>query len=769
MIVTEKTIEKAGMTSEKLQKLFYPAGGESARTQKIQDLLGLVESRIRTGVDWCFENATIVHAVDRMMAAPRYQQTRSLVEEMLDVSDRSPEDGKRFMQSLGLNRLLTPEMDPVTGEAKIDSEGNQVMSLNLPMFENVLVPLTMAATQGRVASLFDAVDVHPLYKFTPAVPTTAEKVKCDIITSIVDQWNRGLGYRAVERQSFWQAVVHGWCLNVPQGDFFRLYSGIEPDRKLVKEGVRWAIPHRSRAFFDMAHRPSTINTDTGCGWYGHWDLTRWGEVAADPTLWIKRDKNGDPSLKLSNVSTGVPALFSGTRWDAYQTLYPTSMKIPSWGSKGQQQRIDKAFEYTREEFDYGIALANSFHMLVPSQWGLGDYDEPMWFRFVTAFGDTPLGVIPMKYSPGVMYLFDADENADDISGFPLQVAPFSDQITNLLRQYVASVRQNLMRMVIYNKDGMPIDIIRRLEALGKKNNYGDIEFVGMSARQLEAGGQEIRRMFESIGFPQVDAVAILNGISVTLSIMERVLQVSPNESGASFSHQVSATEASKMSASTSIRKGFTLGFFEDAISRRQEILYEALMTEGSDDVVAEVSDTMGIPIAAVEALGFRVEAGDAGRKSFGVIGKKAALSGAKFSTNQVGGRRGSDAMLAQTMMQTMQVVFQSKALIELAGVETVAGWWNTVATYAGLPTDIRFRTDGAAPQQSMESMMEKILPAIQQMTAQQMQQLGQAIQQEQLEPMRAEIAQAIEAVAKRMSRVEGAVNLPPSQDAVVTP
>lgn len=766
MIVTAKTLKKAGLTSDKLRKLFHPKGGEAARTDKIKDLLQLVESRIQTGVDWCFETCRIVHAVDRMMAAPQYQVTRSLIEEMMDVTDRSVEDGKRFMNALGLNRLLTPEIDPVTGLPAVDDSGNQVMSINLPMFENVLAPVTMAATHGRWASLFDAVDAHPLYKFTAAVPTPEEKAKVDIITSVIDQWTRAMGYRAVERQSFYQAVVHGWCLNVPQGDFFRAYSGIGGDRVLVKEGVRWAIPHRSRTFYDMAHRPSTINTDTGCQWYGHWDMTRWGEVAADKTLWIETDESGSPSLKLSNVSTGVPALFSSNRWNAYQTLYPCTMKVPSF-TGGQQQRQDKAFEYTRSEFDYGIALANTFHLLTPSQWGLGEYDEPMWFRFVTAFGDYPLGVIPMKYSPGVMYLYDADENADDITGFPLQVAPFGDQVTNLLRQYVASVRQNLLRLVVYNKDGLPVDVIRRLEALGKKNNYGDTDFVGMSARQLEAAGQRLGEMFENINFPQVDAVAVLNGIGITLSIMERVLQISPNEVGASFSHQVSATEASKMSAAASVRKGFTLGFFEDAIYRRQEILYEALMTEGDDEIFAEVSDTLGIPIAVLEQLGFKVEAGDATRRSFGVVGDKSKLSGARFTTNQVGTRRGSDAMLAQEMMKMMQVVFQSKALIELAGVETVAGWWNTIANYAGLPTDIRFRTEGVAQQSSPEALLQKILPAIQQMTQEQMQQLGQAISTQQLEPLRAEMAQAIEAVAKRLSRVEGAAQLPLAPGAVV--
>lgn len=766
MIVTEKTLKKAGLTPDKLRKLFHPNGGESARPKKIQDLLQLVESRIQTGVDWCLETCRVVHAVDRMMAAPQYQVTRSLIEEMMDVSDRSVEDGKRFLHSLGLNRLLTPEIDPATGLPAVDSDGNQVMSINLPMFENVLAPVTMAATHGRWASLFDAVDAHPLYKYTAAIPTPEEKAKVDIITSVVDQWNRAMGYRAVERQSFYQAIVHGWCLNVPQGEFFRSYSGIGEDRVLVKEGLRWAIPHRSRSFYDMAHRPSTINTDTGCAWYGHWDMNRWGEVSADQSLWIEMDENGDPSLKLSNVSTGVPALFSGTRWDAYQTLYPCAMKLPQF-TGGKQQRTDKAFEYTRAEFDYGIALANTFHLLTPSQWGLGNYDEPMWFRFVTAFGDYPLGVIPMKHSPGVMYLYDADENADEITGFPLQVAPFSDQVTNLLRQYVASVRQNLLRLVVYNKDGLPVDVIRRLEALGKKNNYGDTDFIGMSARQLEAAGQRIREMFENVGFPQVDAVAILNGIGVTLSIMERVLQISPNEVGASFSHQVSATEASKMSAAASVRKGFTLGFFEDAMYRRQEILYEALMTEGDDKIFAEVSDTLGIPIKAVEKLGFKVEAGDATRRSFGVVGEKSFLSGARFTTNQVGTRRGSDAMLAQEMMKMMQVVFQSKALIELAGVETVAGWWNTVASYAGLPTDIRFRTDGAAPQMNAEAMLQQIIPVIQQMTQEQIQQLGQAISTQQLEPLRAEMAQAIEAVAKRLSRVEGAAQLPPAADAVI--
>lgn len=766
MILTQKTIDKAGMTSDKLKAKFYPKEGEAARSKKIQDFVRLIDTRVQAGVDQCLTMGETYHAIDRMLRTPSYQVTRSTISHLIDVSERAPDEAARMLNDLGLTRLLTPEMDPVTGAPKVDSDGNTVMALHLPTFSEVLVPIVLGYFQAKWASLFDAVDLTPLYKYPPSVPTPENKALCSILTSVIDRWTTGMGYRADERQSVMQAVAYGWCLNLPMGGFFRMYSGIGSDRELVKEGVRWAIPHPSKCFIDMAHRPSTINSDTGCSWYGYWDLVRWGEVAQDRSLWLTTDENGSPSLRLSNLSTGLPSIFCGSTYRAYQALYPCTMKFP-WGSSDAATRSEKAFEYTREQYDYGIALCTTYHLVVPSQFDLGDYDEPTWFQVTTAFGDQPLSVLPMKHGAGVLYQFDADQNATDPIGLPLQVAPFGDLVTNQLRQYVLSVRRNLTNLVFYNKDGVSVDIVRRLEFLGQKTTYGSLEFVGMSGRSLETKGLHMGNLFESVQFPMVDTGAVLAGVASSLSLMERVLQISPNEVGASYSHQVSATEAAKTSAAGNVRKSFSLGFIEDGIHRKSEILYEALMTEGDDEIFAEVSDTLGIPIPVLEKLGFKVEAGDQTKRSFGVVGPKSALSAADFSTNQQGSRRPSDAMLAQEMMRTMQVVFASKPLIEAAGVDTLVGWWNTIAEYAGMPTNIRIRSDGAQPQMTPEQLMEAVIPAIQQATQQQIAQLAEAIKNNEIEPLRMEIAKAIEAVVARVSRVEGAAQLPPAQGAIV--
>ena len=108
-----------------------------------------------------------------------------------------------------------------------------------------------------------------------------------------------------------------------------------------------------------------------------------------------------------------------------------------------------------------------------------------------------------------------------------------------------------------------------------------------------------------------------------------------------------------------------------------------------------------------------------------------------------------------------QSMFSNKAFAEAAGIPKLIEWFNTIAVYAGLPTNLRLNADmpaGAGPQAmpNPEELQQMMAQIAQQITSQELEKLGGAIQQKLMEPLRDEISGAVEALARRISKLEGA-------------
>src|SRR5690606_21549989 len=83
----------------------------------------------------------------------------------------------------------------------------------------------------------------------------------------------------------------------------------DPDhvKVVVKEGIRYHIPHPTRYYFDRAWPASSMNTDTGCSYAGYWRTMKWGDVASNPHFW-----------NLDRVAYGNTGEW-GTKYRAYFT------------------------------------------------------------------------------------------------------------------------------------------------------------------------------------------------------------------------------------------------------------------------------------------------------------------------------------------------------------------------------------------------------------------------------------------------------------------
>jgi hypothetical protein len=93
--------------------------------------------------------------------------------------------------------------------------------------------------------------------------------------------------------------------------------GNGPEDIIVKEGLRYIIPHPSRQFIDLRYPATSFNTDSGCEYGGHWTVTGYGDILDNRMYWNRKK------------------IFAGTNWfmcpgaeHVFQRGFPVSDEIP---------------------------------------------------------------------------------------------------------------------------------------------------------------------------------------------------------------------------------------------------------------------------------------------------------------------------------------------------------------------------------------------------------------------------------------------------------
>ena len=267
-------LEKAGVTTENLRKIF----SAEKLAEKPQSLLDQISSRVKDGVHRTMREARLWWAIDRAYDVPFRQTAHTLVEGLMSkkIDDTRVNE---IARDWGLTHLLVPEVDKMGKACCWPGTRDPKMKLSLPTFTQIYLPLVQAYSKIRWAKLFSDIDQVPLYKYEPLKLTNKNKLKCEIITDRVDTMTTQMGYRSDEKASIFQMLQYGHCVNYPMERWYtESQLNANGDEEIVREGIRWAIPHPSKMFFDPAHRTSTLNTDTGCEYGGYWNVNRWRDV-----------------------------------------------------------------------------------------------------------------------------------------------------------------------------------------------------------------------------------------------------------------------------------------------------------------------------------------------------------------------------------------------------------------------------------------------------------------------------------------------------------
>jgi hypothetical protein len=725
-MVDLEVLKKRGGTVEELKKKFTA----EKLDDKIKALIDMNSSRIDEGIQRNLNEARTWYAIDQAFDASQRQITYTLVEGLLSKGT-STEKVMDAMKSMGLTSRLSNMLLPLCnsdGTKKCGPDGKPLMKLDMPTFFHIFVPLVQAYTKMRWAKLFSDRDIYPLYKYEPVSTTMQNRVRCEIITSRIQRMVQEMGYREDERQSILQMLKYGICLNFPAEDFYRekqIYIENKKEiERTIKEGVRFEIPHPSRMFYDLNSRLSTANTDTGIEYAGFWNVLRYKDVKNNKQFWNTK-----------NIQFKYGSWVE-SKYNFYREINPCMLKFPdptafSPGA-GDTDRIREAYRYTTNHQDEGVTVVSYFQKLIPSEWNLFDYDNPVWMRFIHTGSHTVSHAVPLAYNPLVAYLYDADMGSARNSSLALEILPFQDHLSNMLTQYILTVKQNLERIVFWNSDVVDQKYIDIINNLGEKK-YRGVTFVPYSKRELSWQQQSERDAFTPVQLPQGSSGEIASGVNQLLSMMERVLGFSPQEVGLPAAHEQTAQEVQIIASNTSNRLELTGSFIDAAIKARKKLLYEAFLAYSDDEVLADVAEVDEVKKQTLDKMGFKVDEPEGRNTTAGIRGSKDALRVDGFSSDREGADRIVDSKLAGTMIQTFQSIFANPVLAQAAGLDQLVDLFNQVLVYSGAPKDFRLRVQ---PQQEQPSPEE----AQQQQAAQEQQ---QAAQQQQIQEQLAQMASQI--------------------------
>lgn len=662
-------------------------------SRQVQKLIGTISQRIQAGREANLENYDTFWAIDLAHTVSNRQITPTLVRSILDKNLTVEQTLKEF-ESLGLSEkeLVLTVQKP---------NGVELKYLNVPVFFQILIPLVVSYHKARTARLFNERDTSPLLKYPPAKQTNENRVLCEIITDMVDTVAQWYGYPEYLKQAIQQTLKYGLMIAFTKEEWHHETQIIDGRAEIQKEGLRYDMPHPSRMGYDLYHPAPTINTDTGCEYGYHWDVVRYGDVLDNRKFW-NRD-----------------AITFGTNWmdkplyrNYFSEVFPCQLKFPT-PTDPTSTRQDKAAYYSTTHRDAALFLTHFFWKLIPKNYGLGTYKYPVWHRFTIASDSTILWAEPCAYNPMWFMGYDWDSQAGQPSSFSLECIPWQDHIGNLLSQMILTAKQNLGQVSFYDKRIVSPDDIKQLENLGEKR-YRSKQYIGYDSAQLARAGINPSQAFFEPQMQYRPIVEMQSMLSTAINLMERVLQITAQETGAAAQHYQSKEEIVTTQGAASTRVNFTGSGIDAGIDAWKKQLYDANMAYREDEIEAHIPNDIQKLDELIEKIGFKV-IGDGPHKKL-VRGSKATLKYVEFARTNVPPSDTADKEMSQVLFQTLQIISQKPEFVQAIGVNRILKLIEQAAKLSGAPEDFDITSlpaDGGG--MMPEALMQQLAPVLQQL------------------------------------------------------
>lgn len=646
-------------------KPFFTAD-RSKRDPKHNKLIDLLSKRVTQGRTMNLQEWRGYHAVDLACEVDFNQTAATLVQNIVS-RNLNKEDTLTALKNFGLSDSEMFLQVP-------DDTGKVNLVPNVPVLTQLFIPIVKAYCSTVLGQIFNERNQSPLLPYKPLKETSRNRVLCEIITDLIQTISTNYGYPAVLRQGIDQMLRYGVALAFPLEEWHCERQIQDGERVTVKEGIRYSWPHPTRMFYDLTHPLTSLNTNTGTNWLGHWRVLTYGEILDNPIYWNRKK------------------IFCGTNWfqsplagSYFEEVFPCQVAFPcqNWGPVDREQ---KSNWYTNNDRDKAVFVTEQFYNLIPSVWNLGDYKYPVWSRFTMAGDDTVLWAAPCAYTPSWFLGYDYDQNAARNPSLALQLLPYQHSIGNIVSQILLTTKQNLVNVVYYDTNVVDKADITRFMNLGE-NRYRSMEFIPFDSMKTRMGQVSHKDAFIPVNLPFKSTQELYQGLSMQLNLLERILQITAQETGAAASHQQSKAEVLQTGGASKNRRALTASGVDEGEDAWKRQLHDGFQAYGDAKVSAQVSSDVENLDVHLEELGFKKHG--SGEDKVLVRGHKRALKLEGFAASNKGPQPDNEKEIAQALSSVSQTISGQPELFKEIGAKNLLKILERATILAGAPPDFK--------------------------------------------------------------------------------
>lgn len=748
----QRLLDEHKLDPKSLKKYFdadtLAGKGNEDKTKK---LVNNISSIIREGIQRNRQDFRLYKAMDWAYDSPFYQVSYTQLRGLMDGKS----DDKKVMETVnswGLTHLLPVIME--NGKECCNQDGTKKRAVNIPVFFNIFVPIVMAYIGIRWAKLFNDRNLNPQFKYEPVQWTKENRLRCEVITQVIQKMSTWFDYKADSKQTILQTLIYGFCINFPREAWFvEKQEDEKGEEQIIREGLRFNIPHPSRIYYDLYHRLSSLNSNSGCEYAGYWELCRYGNIY-DSDLYWNKDK----------ITFGsMTSWFDLGRSDFLEQVFPCNMSFPQRtnGFSSLDREGEAANYYSQGDYNASTLVTQHFQRIIPKDHGLGTYEYPVWFRFVFACDTTVIWAEPLAFDVFPTYAYDADFNRSRFRSLALEIIPFQDHVSNLLTNWISATKENLQNPIFYDAEKIPTEIMTQLQNLGYKQ-YGSRVYIPYNSTVNYRTKTDQREAFHTPVLTHHQTGELSTLISGVLNMLDRIMQLSPQEIGQAAPHEQTAEETRVIAGNTSTRVTFTGSFIDDGDYAKKKMLYDATMAYADDEITVGITSAWAKTEAEFKKLMDKVGLTISDDSTYNpqdpdamhtVTAKKSAMKLECFASTRDGANRIDNPAIADAMSKIFTAVAGNPVIIESIGAQQLIELLNQIIQTSGLPKEFKLRgteiKQGASPEEQAQQM--------QQVVAQLAEQTKQLVMQSQQETLAAAGQQTQQIVGEAAQAITGQI------------
>ena len=680
-------------TNARLKEIFTTTDVESADYRNAKVFKERIRNYILEGNNWSVKN------YHHFAAADIVWDGQPIGKENIPLMLYAQK--KISFESLEKNLKDLKSYDQFIETTKNDA-GDTIKNLNVAKLTEVTINIGRSLLNRRVAAQSNKYNnLYPFFKYETRSKDGVSKLRSEVMSQYAEIMVDDFAYRHHQTQFTREMLQYGYSVAFPEASWMDetqaeinyineageeddgfieedIPNGVDEETgdvqtkrirkprlktRVVKEGVPMMSIHPNRVMYDRRYSLSTINTDTGCEYVGFWDIKKYRDVKNNPDFFNK--DNIEFSKVHPSYATGNDNFFS-YYFNQGEVDFPSIGKggVTQSHDPGHNDRASNADIYNQSHEDKSIWFTDIRIKVIPKEVGFGEYAHPVWLRLIVAADDT---VVFAEWMPSIPAIYFGHNQADNRMlslSMTHDIMPFQDQLSNIMSQLLMVMKHNLVRVVAMNTDVLSEDTQKAIEEAFKGEKYYQtpkmLKFSMGKHKQLNL---DIQKAVFDIIEPN-DHNNYVNeafrAIVQILSIVERLLVLSPQEQGQPAPREISATEVNSIENSTSAVFNSISDSIDEGRAAWKKLVYESSMAKASDEVQLPASQRYAKE--TIEKAGFQViaeeedmeHAGALQRtKDYTIIGSKRSLVHSHVFTSRDGSERPANAQIATTMVQLL--------------------------------------------------------------------------------------------------------------------